>query len=362
MGGLPTQNGPGNANNAALLAMQMRPATGYAEPREADATLAIFDSFTPTGGSVSVLGGGSNLRPVHGQVVEGIMRRAGYGDRDIQNFQTGGSNPTGMALFASRDPKEMDSLIDRHLQELQLGTYNDTTANLRLILDDPKSRLKTINQSQSLTQANLTEDILAQRNLPGIEPVLREALGVSPTATDRELAEAVMARVQRASSTPEVRAARERYQRTSAEAERRGLSHVIAAGNTGELDTTLRGWGVRPPAGFHRNLLATDHNTTVGASDHSGARPAAARFTSPEGAELSANGVQVPSTPPGTNEEVREDGTSFAAPQVAVATARLRALNPRLTPRQAEDLLRQSAAAVEGEGPRLGAGVIRPPA
>lgn len=355
MGGLPT-NGSGNANNATLLAMQQRPPTGYAEPREADATIAIFDSFTPSMGPI-----GQGMRPAHGQIVEGVMRRAGYGDRDIQNFQTGGANSTGMALFQSRDPQELSRLLDRHVQELQTGSYNDTTANLRLVLDDPKSRIRTINQSQSISQANMVEDILAQRNLPGMEGPLRQALGVSATATDKELAEAALARVQRASDTPEVRAARERYQRTSAEAERRGISHVIAAGNTGELDATLREWGVTPPAGFHRNILATEHNTTVGASDHSGARPTAARFTSPEGAEVSANGVQVRSTIPGTNQEVREDGTSFASPQVAVATARLRALNPRLTPRQAEDLLRQSATAIEGQAPRVGAGDIRPP-
>lgn len=351
MGGLPT-NGQNNANIAAHMQAQLRPPTGYAEPREPDATIAIFDSFTP-----------SPVQPAHGQIVEGIVRRAGYGDRDIQNFQTGGgTNETGVALFGSRDPQALGGIIDRHVQRLQLGTYNDTTANLRLILDDPRSQIRTINQSQSISQANMVEDILAQRNLPGMEPVMREALGVSATASDKEFAEAVMARVQRASDTPEVRAARERYQRTSAEAERRGISHIVAAGNTGEMDATLREWGVTPPAGFHRNILATDHNTTVGASDHSGARPTAARFTSPEGAEVSANGVQVPSTIPGRNEEVRENGTSFAAPQVAVATARLRALNPRLTPRQAEDLLRQSATAVEGEGPRLGAGYVRPPA
>ncbi len=337
MGGLPV----GNLNSqAALSALGQRPATGYAEPREAHATVAIFDSFAPSGAA-----------PDHGQVVEGVMRRAGLGDRDLQNFQTGGGfNETGMALFSSRDPKVLSQAIDRHAVALQRSSYHDTTANLRTILADPQSKIKTVNQSQSVSQANIVEDILAQRNLPGMESVLKEAVGVSGTASDKEFAEAVMARVARATKDPAVLAARERYLKTSAEAEGKGISHVVAAGNTGEMDATIRSWGVKPPAGFHTNILSTPHNTTVGASDHG---KKAAAFTAPEGAELSANGVAVPSTVEGEH-----NGTSFATPLVATATARVRALNPRLTPRQAEDLLRQSATPGDA---RLGAGDVRPP-
>lgn len=337
MGGIPSNNlNP----QLALMAMAQRPSTGYAEPREANATVAIFDSFSPSGAA-----------PGHGQMVEGVMRNAGLGDRDIQNFQTGGGvNETGMAIFTTRDPQALSRAIDRHAIALQTTSYNDTTANLRTLLDDPRSKVKTINQSQSVSQANIVEDILAQRNLPGMESVLKEAVGVSGTASDKEFAEAVMGRVARGSQDPAVLAARERYLKTSAEAEGKGISHVVAAGNTGEMDATLRSWGVKPPEGFHTNILSTPHNTTVGASDHG---KKAAAFTAPEGAELSANGVAVPGTVEGDH-----NGTSFAAPQVAVATARVRALNPRLTPRQAEDLLRQSATPGDA---RLGAGDVRPP-
>ena len=71
---------------------------------------------------------------------------------------------------------------------------------------------------------------------------------------------------------------------------------------------------------------------------------------------MSANGVDVPTGTP--KPDAKASGTSFAAPQVAAATARLRTLNPRLTPRQVEDLLRQTATPVAGQERLLGAGDV----
>jgi subtilisin family serine protease len=106
---------------------------------------------------------------------------------------------------------------------------------------------------------------------------------------------------------------------------------VCAAGNSNSNASFLGD----VPASLHLPNLVT-----VGAVDQAGGETS---FTSyGDTVILDANGYQVESFVPG-GMRLRESGTSMASPNVANLAAKLIALNPKLTPEQTIQLMKQGA-------------------
>jgi len=118
---------------------------------------------------------------------------------------------------------------------------------------------------------------------------------------------------------------------TKAFASAPGILFVTAAGNSNEDASFTED----VPAGISLpNLM------TVGAVDKAGDE---ASFTSyGPTVVVHANGYQVESTIPG-GDRIAESGTSMASPQVANLAAKILAVNPRLTPPEVIELIRNTA-------------------
>jgi subtilisin family serine protease len=118
---------------------------------------------------------------------------------------------------------------------------------------------------------------------------------------------------------------------TKAFASAPGILFITAAGNSNEDASFTED----VPAGISLpNLM------TVGAVDKAGDE---ASFTSyGPTVVVHANGYQVESTIPG-GDRIAESGTSMASPQVANLAAKILAVNPRLTPPEVIELIRNTA-------------------
>lgn len=314
--------------------------SGYAEPPEQHATIAIFDSFA-----------GSAHSTTHGERVEAVIRqRGGFHAQDIQRFHNGlDINMRGLDQAGS--PGEFSYQLDNLIVGSQADMLRATSDNLTRVLSDPGSQIRTINQSQGWGPLGMTRMLYDRAvNDPLFRDRMTETLGLPPDADRREFLQALVDRVEGVSSgSPVLAQERMRYEGLSAEADSRGIAHVLSAGNDGDFATFMRRQGIETGSEFFRSVLANDHTTVVGATDDRGTatpfddRPAS--FTTPfAGAEVSAPGVNVPIFVDGHFEEV--NGTSFSAPAVTALMAQMRQYQPGLSNSQAEALLAMSSRPV----------------
>ncbi|MEW6279704.1 MAG: S8 family serine peptidase [Candidatus Eremiobacterota bacterium] len=330
------------------------PTSGLAEPKEPDATIAVFDNFV-----------GAQNGTTHGEEVEAVlMQTGGFQDEDIQRFQaSSGGSKQGMRNATT--PEQFGDELNRYIVDTQAGMLDSTSDNLAKILSDPNSKIKTINQSNSQSEAKVAENLYQEaNNNPQFRARLEQELGLPPGASKREFLQALVNRVDQVSEkSPELKQERARYEKLSAEADRRGITHVVTPGNLGDFARHLEKQGVKVDDDFYRSVLTNEHTLTVGASDDRGTatsrddRPA--HFTTPDaGVEVSTNGTNVRMTVDG--QQRSQNGTSFAAPQVAAVAAQMKEANPNLTDEQIEAILKQSATPVPGTEARLGEGNIQP--
>lgn len=338
--------------------------SGQAEPDNNDtATIAIFDSFDNAGDPGVT---------THGEKVEQVILDAGFQDEDIQRYDTGGGSSMSPLLNAAEG--ELAEPLDGYIEDRFSGLLNATSDNLESILEDPDSDIQTINQSQSVCEARVVESLFLEtdgqvdQNLSPAERALalqKEAefrenlcdeLGLPADATDGELLQALTDRVHAVTEdSEEVQLAQQRFDRLSAEADRRGIVHVVTAGNLGDFAIELEELGVDVPEGFFQSAFDNGHTTVVGATDDDGGP---AIFSSPDaGAEFALDGTQVEMTVDGV--EFSPSGTSFSAPAVAALVADMRQIYPGITDEQIEEILALSAKS-NGDQAQLGAGEIQP--
>lgn len=328
--------------------------SGLAEPKEKNATVAVFDNFV-----------GAETSTTHGEQVEAVlMQTGGLQDQDIQRFQaSSGGSKQGMR--EARNPEEFGQELDKFIVDTQAGMLDSTSDNLATILNDPNSKIKTINQSASQSEAKVVESLYQEANNdPKLKARLEQELGLPPGASKKEFLQAMVNRVDEVSEkSPKLKQEQARYEKLSAEADRRGITHVVTPGNLGDFARHLDKQGVKVSDDFYQSVLTNEHTLTVGASDDRGTatsrddRPA--QFTTPNaGVEVSINGTNVRMRVDG--QQMSQNGTSFAAPQVAAVAAQMKAANPNLTDEQIEAMLAQSAVPVPGTGNSLGQGNIQP--
>jgi hypothetical protein len=138
----------------------------------------------------------------------------------------------------------------------------------------------------------------------------------------------------------------------------KGVTVVISAGNSGDLQGMLNELDVNIPDGFFGSVYGQAVNAdgviVVGATDAEG-QPA--DFSSPTGfTDVAAEGDQVPVN----RRDGLGSGTSYAAPKVAALVADILTIRPELTPADVEAIIRKSASPVAGAEKSLGAGLVNP--
>ncbi len=320
--------------------------SGYAERYEPNATVAVFDNFRDTAN-----------RTTHGEQVENIMMQQGLTDQDIQRFHSAEGGISPRPLREATNPGQFNDALNGYIEGSFTGLLSATSNNMETILDDPNSQIQVINQSQGISGADVTQRLMSLAGEdPQIKARLMQDLGLPPDASKKEFVEALANRVQSVSeNSPAVQAEMQRYEDLSAEADSRGINHVLASGNNGQAAAMMRNLGIEMDPSFYGNALHNEHTTSVGALNERGSGPAS--FSAPE-AEIAARGERVLTTADGQVDFV--NGTSFAAPQVAAQMALMRRRNPALSDEEAEAVLTATADPVAGGPSQTGAGAMDP--
>lgn len=206
--------------------------------------------------------------------------------------------------------------------------------------------IKVVNASVSSSPAELFERALAGKTSP--TPAEVQAALVS--------SEAKFANTQRVYG--------DRINQAFDKLNEKGVTVVVAAGNSGEAEEALKQAGLAVPAGFHASLFYGDTERenviVVGASESEGANAKAWGDSTPNAnVDIAADGVQVKATivENGQAATPTSDGTSFAAPYVAGKIADMIQQYPELKPADIKAAVKQAAIAGTG-GLQTGAGVV----
>lgn len=296
-----------------------------AERREKDPTIALIDDFTNAENDTT-----------HGELVESVLDdNAGVSDRDVQRYQVG--NNVDLGLFDNASERDFGESLDSYVESYSTEVLNGSSKALEDILSDKDSKVRTVNQSLAAPEARIAENIYGSiQNDPEFRNRFLEYSGLPEGATDQQILQTLANEVAESKRTNEnIQGAQARYDYVSGEARNKGITNVVAAGNHGEFADTLAQNGVVVDQEFFRNPLANHNTLNVGATNAQGG---AADFTSPyAGAEISANGENVSTYEDG--QKFTNNGTSFAAPQVAAAAADLAKRYPNLNAAQIEELL-----------------------
>lgn len=320
------------------------PEWGPQQQEPGDPSVAVFDDFNGTPGQTP-----------HGNEVTSVLGQSeGPGGAPICRYETNGNASVKPLL----DPHQnLGKNLNQYIQARYVNLLDSTSSNLENVLGNPYSNVRTINQSQSVSQGKLVENLndMATQN-PGFRARLEHTLGLHKGASQAEFLKALVSRVHTSvAGNRRIARAKQRYDVLSSYAAKRGISHVVTPGNLGDLAQQLKASGVKVPGDFYDNALNNRQAIVVGATDGNGH---AASFTTPHGGvKVSADGVDIPSYANGSAQAV--DGTSFAAPQVSATIARMQEINPNLNPAQIQQILRNSSQNL-GDHSELGAGQLRP--
>lgn len=339
------------SSSSSSPAKSASPSTSSSKPAaqpaaKSEPSVAILDEFR---------GADEAGTTTHGEVVEGVLLSQGLQQDDVKRIQV--SPPGDINTLYAEMQEGQEGALDRYIETRIGGVYDGTSSALEEILQDKDSAITTVNQSQGMSEglvmSQLNDAVGQADDFAGL---LKEQVGLPTEASNIELVQALADTIGDVNqNSPVIQEARERYLGVSQQLADQGINHVLAAGNEGEWEDKLVGAGIETGPDFFRNILANDHTTVVGAVDAQGGN---AWFNANAGAEISALGVGV-STLTADGVQVNDlSGTSFAAPVVAAADARLAALFPNLSASQREGMMAASAIPVNGQPGEVGAGML----
>lgn len=278
-----------------------------------------------------------------------------------ESADTGASQPTRLA-----SKKELDDYIDTESTD----AFDIMADKINGIVE--KGNTEVINGSLGYSRDTIYENVLLSlKDNPKLAPVV----GLKPTAlssleknkdgqvlvTD-EVSNAIVAYVdgrldQRGSAYQKSRL---KYQQATQYAAQNGVTVVVAAGNDHEMNEVFN---ARKKGGDTNFLAQSDYVISVAAANDQGTPQPnddeIASFSSwgdgRYNPTVSANGVGV------KTRFGPQDGTSFAAPEVAATVARMKQVNPYLSFDQIKAILQQSATDLYPNSSIAdGAGVINP--
>ncbi|ODT57921.1 hypothetical protein ABS71_19205 [bacterium SCN 62-11] len=316
-----------------------------AEPKS-EPSVAILDEFR----GAEVPG-----TTTHGELVEGVLLSQGLQQDDVKRIQVSPQGDVEQLWNEMADGQE--DALDRYIETRIGGVFEGTTSALEEIVQDKESSITTVNQSQGMSEGLVLNQLTTvAREYPEFKDLLRGQVGLPAEASGQEIVQALADTIGDVNqNSPVVQQARERYQEISQQLAERGISHVLAAGNEGETEDSVLASGIETGPDFFRNILANDNTTVVGGVDAQGGN---AWFNANAGAEISALGVDVSILTADGAQVKEQNGTSFAAPLVAAADARLAAAFPQLTAQQREGMMAASAIPVDGQPGEVGAGLL----
>lgn len=323
-----------------------------AEDRDKDATVAVIDYFADEGEEAK-----------HGDKVESIIQdNSDLKDEDIQRYQASGGGNINDVVDADTD--ELGDALDGYIEDRVTGLIDGSSEAYEDILSQDDSKIRTVNQSLGAPEIRIAQDL--HRKLEDDEAFKERFLeyaGLDSGASDKELLQALVGEVSDSRRNNEAIAeSQERYDALTKEAKERGITTVVSAGNYGRFADLLEKEGVKADDEFYNDVLVNDNVIAVGATDSQGTSRVsddeAAELTTPRaGTDLSANGVDVETTVDGVTSS--GSGTSFAAPQVAAAAARLAEAHPEFSPAMIEQILERSANNPDLDSSEVGAGVLQ---
>ncbi len=332
-----------------------QPIARYAEPKERNARVAIFDGFAEKG-----------EKPQHGDSVEKIvLGTTGLKDKDVQNFQNSYELSLGEEDVFKSKPESLLSTLQSYTEEVVTGFLQATRNNVETILADPKNKIRVINQSQSQCAARVARPFIEKLEKDeNFRLATKEALGLQLRARTDTVAQALLEEVQKTFDESEkIDRAEQAYLKTSKKAFDKGIVHVITAGNLGRVAAKWEENGIKAPPNAYRSVLANDYATVLGATDSRGTTTVrddrAAAFTSIHaGAEFAMHGVNVEVMSADPKKDEYSNGTSFSAPQATGLIADMIKINPKLGVDEIEGLLRSASVPVKGLPEQIGAGQI----
>lgn len=326
--------------------------TKRAENKDKDATVAVFDDFSDAD---------KDGVSTHGEQVEGVIQQeGGLGDKDIQRYQinSGGSKDD----LANRLADDDDDALNGYVEDRYTSMLDNTSDAMEEILNDDDSKVRTVNQSQSVAEGRIVRDLWDEAKAkPEFRSDLARHLGLDEKASDKELAQALADGVgDVVTHSDDIEKSKERFDKVSERASAAGITHVVTSGNLGSFASEMENLGVEVDSQFYDSAFLNRHTLVVGAVNDNGKTPTGADFNSPNAnADISAPGVNVDITTQDGQHETNS-GTSFAAPAVAALVARVKAENPDLSNREIELLLRRTADDVNGRYSEVGSGNISP--
>ncbi len=229
-----------------------------------------------------------------------------------------------------------------------------------------------VQQSQGASESRAVEHLFFRaRKDPDFRGQLESQLGIPLTGSEKfDLAKqarllGAMSQVsnQVHSQDPDIQASKEQLHHVQSEADKRGIIHVISAGNSGILYQEMVRNSIPIPSGFFVNEMAGPNSIIVGASDDGSKEPTSsnphqvAKLASPfANAMFGADGIDRPLLVDG--KATNDRGSSFAAPQVSAKVIGLLEDEPTLTRDQVVETLKSQARPVEGGQDYLGFGVV----
>lgn len=300
-------------------------ANGYAEPKEAAAKVALFDDFD--GENL-----GTEINFPHGQAVESILlSHSELKDQDVQRVQNAPPSTDINQLMQEKHlpfDQAFRAMVARNIAKF----YLTTTINVRNILNENPT-VKVISQSQGETSARQVEQLFPNlANNPKTLSTVAQHFQLPAEASLKEVCQALLNEADRISSSNEVcQKARQEFVKAAKEAQDRGVTYLVAAGNHGDFGRELESIGVEASASAFRNVLVNDHVTVVGATDAQG-NPST--LNSPNARiEVYALGENLPwHVGEDLNRDGVNSGTSFATPIVAGKAAQIYQHQPSVTP------------------------------
>lgn len=339
-----------NVTSSASAPKTVSPSTSASKPAsqpasKAEPSVAVLDEFR---------GADEPGNTTHGELVEGVLLSQGLEQKDVKRIQVSPQGDVQKLWDEMSDGQE--GALDRYVEDRMGGVFEGTTSALEEVLKNEDSSITTVNQSQGMSEGLVLKQLTSvAKEVPEFKDLLKEQVGLSPEASNQELLQALTDTIGDVNqNSPVIQQARERYLEVSQQLADRGINHVLAAGNEGQTEEALDAAGIKTGPDFFRNILANDNTTNVGGLDAQGHN---AWFNADAGAEISAFGDEVPIRTADGVQDV-QSGTSFAAPLVAAADARLAVLFPNLSPRQREGMMAASAIPVDGQPGEVGAGQL----
>jgi hypothetical protein len=282
---------------------------------------------------------------------------------DDENDNASNNLSASKSLSSSTEDSSNPSEPLNNKQDLDNFIDGESSGALNVMADKVNQIVKrgdteVINGSLGFSRDNVYEDVLmALKNNPNLATNMGlqasditslETNDQGQTLVTPEVADAISTYVdQRMDQNGSAyQKSLNKYQAATKNAADQGVTVVVAAGNEHDLNDVFSGHRLGGDTNF---LAQSDYVISVAATDDNGTSSLnddqVASFSSRGDGRfnptVSAKGVGV-STPFGA-----QDGTSFAAPQVAALVARMKQENPNLTFAQIKDILQRSATDID---------------